>query len=270
MEGPQNGQRMDLRLHFMVLWRFRALVGGGLVAGAIFALMTLYSPHVANGLSLTPREPQVWVSSTKLLVTQEGFPWGRSVLPGVDPSAPVLEGSERSESGTAYADPSRFEYLATIYSHFLTSDEVRTLIPDPPPGMSISAQPVRAGGTMSAGGLPLIALDATASSADGARDLSRKATDALEQYIRSSQRAENVPAGQRVELRVIENSGAAFQMRGLPKSKAFVAFSAALALAIVLAYVLENLRPQTARAMRSGEPRVAAPFDRLPPTYPID
>jgi hypothetical protein len=147
---------------------------------------------------------------------------------------------------------------------------VRTLIPDPPPGMATSAQPVGAGGTLSAAALPLIALDATASSADGARDLSRKATAALEHYIRSSQTTEHVPAGQRVELRVIENTAAPFRVRGLPKSKAFVAFSVVLALAIALAYALENLRPQTARAMRSGDTKIAAPFDPLPPTYPID
>jgi hypothetical protein len=261
---------MDLRLHLMVLWRFRVLICAGIVVGALLALLALYSPHAANGLSLTPREPSVWVSSTKLLVTQAGFPWGRSVLPGVDPSAPPVadDDSESSRSGTRYAEPARLSYLANIYSHFLTSDEVLTLIPDPPPGMSISAQPVRAGGSLSAGQLPLIALDAAASSAQGAGDLSRKATAALERYIHSSQTAEKVPDGQRVVVRVMDNTAAPVQLQGLPMSKAFVAFSVALALAVALAYVLENLRPRTAGEFRHDGPASMAPFGPLPPTYP--
>lgn len=254
----------------MVLWRFRLLVAGGFVLGAMLAVLSVYAPHVRSGLALTPRQPEMWVSSTKLLVTQEGFPWGRSVLPGIDPSAPAIpeDDSERSRSSTRYADPERLSYLANIYSHFLTSDDVLRQIPDPPPGMSISAQPVRAGGSLSASELPMIALDASATSAGGARDLSRKATASLERFIHSSQTSEKVPDGQRVVVRAIDDTAPPVRLRGLPMSKAFVAFSVALALAIALAYVLENLRPRTARALRSNGPDVMAPFDPLPPTYP--
>jgi hypothetical protein len=238
---------MDLRLHLMVIWRFRRIVFGGVLAAFLIAALVLFDPAIKHGPSLTPREQETWISSSTLLVTQEGFPWGRSVLPGVDPSAPIAKSPEAEGSPTRYADPARLSYLATIYSHFLTSDEVVRLIPDPPPGMSISAQTVKAGGNVSAADLPMIALEATADTPEGAARLTRTATEALKDYITTSQASENVPAGQRVELRVIKQTSDAVLVRGLPWSKAVVAFSFVLALAFALAYVLENLRPRSER-----------------------
>jgi hypothetical protein len=242
---------MDLRLHLKVLWRFRLVLLSGLVLALTLAVLAIFEPGIKNGPSLTPREPEIWMSSTKLLVTQEGFPWGRSVLPGVVPegaTAPVPDSGKSSDpDATKYADPGRLSYLATIYSHFLSSDKVLRLIPDPPPGMSITAQPVKAGDTLSASDLPMIALDASATTPERAVDLGRRATDALERYIKSSQAAERVPPGQRVELRVINDSAEVSKLRGLPMTKGVVAFCFVLALAIGVAYVLENLWPQTGR-----------------------
>ena len=63
---------MDLAQHAAVLWRFRAVVAGGLVLGIVLAVLAAYQLP-----SLTPRGSETWTSESSLLVTQAGFPEGR-------------------------------------------------------------------------------------------------------------------------------------------------------------------------------------------------
>ncbi len=69
---------MNLLRHIDVLWRGRVIIAIGLVVAILMATFALFK--VSDG-GLSYRKPETWASSTKLLITQPGFPWGRSVLP---------------------------------------------------------------------------------------------------------------------------------------------------------------------------------------------
>ena len=58
---------MDLAQHAAVLWRFRAVVAGGLVLGIVLAVLAAYQLP-----SFTPRGSETWSSDRPSLVTQAG------------------------------------------------------------------------------------------------------------------------------------------------------------------------------------------------------
>ena len=65
---------MDFGLYVRVLWRFRLLV----VLGLILALSLAMLSFVRVGTDgVTYRQTELWASTTRLLVTQTGFPEGR-------------------------------------------------------------------------------------------------------------------------------------------------------------------------------------------------
>ena len=69
---------MDLSLYGRVIWRFRWLVVLGLILAIALAVLSVAKVS-SHGLSY--RKHEVWQSSTTVLLTQHGFPWGRAVVP---------------------------------------------------------------------------------------------------------------------------------------------------------------------------------------------
>src|SRR4051794_18979849 len=192
---------MDLIRHFDVLKRGRSVIAIGLLVAIAVAVLATFRVSSA-GLGF--RKPETWQQSTKLLLTQPGFPWGRSVLPGTasaeEQSAAVGDGKEKLQ----FADPSRLAYLAWIYSHFLMGDEVRTMLKDKPEGMDIQAGPLSAGGSMSAASLPIIGLTTTATTAREARHLNDEVHLALEDYLTKQQRDSRTPVTDRVVISTVD------------------------------------------------------------------
>ena len=84
-----------------------------------------YSPCACRALRLklgpdgiTNRQSEEWSSTTRLGVTQNGFPWGRLL-------AQDLTASETVERlGIPIADPNRLTALAVLYAELATSDPV--------------------------------------------------------------------------------------------------------------------------------------------------
>jgi hypothetical protein len=87
---------MDLSLCFGVLWRFRLIVAAG------FVLASFAKVGFAHGsLSISHRLQEAWQGTTRLFVTQQGFPWGRTVLPADSPTAVP---PTSTSSGLQFAD----------------------------------------------------------------------------------------------------------------------------------------------------------------------
>ena len=102
---PPSRRIVDLNLYLRVLWRFRLIVAIGLVLAISLAFASLVKVGFAHGsLSLSYRQQPTWQSTTRLFVTQEGFPWGRSVFPTTSPTTVPPTGNSAS-SGLEFADP---------------------------------------------------------------------------------------------------------------------------------------------------------------------
>ncbi len=184
---------MDLALYAKVLRRFSWLVVPGVVLAAVLAFLSMVrvSP---DGIAY--RKPEVWQSQTLLLLTQPGFPWGRTVLP--------------TDSGAAprYADPYRFSSLTDLYSQFANSDEVRRIMrrEGAKETWKIVAAPMPP--TLAGATLPVIALNGQAPSAKEAVTAAARGTGAVIEYVEGQQRAADIPAKQRISVQVLKRPAA--------------------------------------------------------------
>ena len=236
---------MDLHRHIRLLWRSKLVVLGGAVIGILLGILAGYK---VSGSGLEVRKAPVYTSTTKLLVTQNGFPWGRTALPGEVTAgvsagdAAASQSAKSNDASVTFADPGRLATLAWMYSHFVMSDEVRALVKNPPEDMTIDAAPLTAGGNFSSPALPVIQLTITAGAASEAQRLSREVPSALETFLTKGQNASKTSAGDRVEVSVINRSPMAVPEKSKAMLMSIVIFMMAVAAAIALAYILENLR----------------------------
>src|ERR1044072_2187774 len=117
-QRPPSIDRMNLARHISVLWRFRAIVGLGLLLGIVMAFLA-----ASNVPSMEPRGVEQWSSDSSIFVTQEGFPWGRVTLG--DTTVPGMPSAETSggDSKTPFADPARFSNLALLYANIVQAGQ---------------------------------------------------------------------------------------------------------------------------------------------------
>jgi hypothetical protein len=235
---------VDFKLYARVLWRFRLLV----LLGLILALSLATASFVHIGLNgVKYRETELWASTTRVLVTQTGFPEGR--LYGGTPTAPGL-------SNAPVVDPGRFNNLAVLYAELATSDHVRALMRrEGPLRGRIIAVPVVAGGDFKTQ-LPMIDLTAISTSPRRAILLAQRGATALETYIRDEQRASKVPEADRAIIAPVVRPEEAEIFRPRSKTMPIVVFLAVMFVTFGLAFVLENLRPRGPGASAASEPEL--------------
>ena len=226
---------MDLNLYSRVLWRFRLIVAIGFVLAITVAVATV--AKVGADGSLSYRQQQTWQGTTRLFVTQQGFPWGRTVLPG----DPTSVSSTSTSSGLQFADPTRLAGLAIYYAALINGDLIQRQIRKSfPPKTVLSAEAV----TDTATNSPLALVDVTsvAHTSAQARRVSREGANLFRSYIADQQASGKIPLKQRVLLQVVSTK--AEVIAGRKKTLAILAFLAVLIATIALAFVLENLRPR--------------------------
>jgi hypothetical protein len=179
------------------------------------------------------RDREVWQSQTLLLLTQPGFPWGRTVLP-----------SNGSPSSPRYAEPYRFSSLTDLYSQFASSDEVRAIMrrQGAPKTWKIVAAPMTP--TVAGSTLPVIALSGHAASPKEAVAAVASARRAFIRYVADQQQAAAIPKAQRVDIQVLKGSTLPTVIEPRKKTLPIMVFLSVLTAAVGLAFVLENLRPR--------------------------
>ena len=246
---------MDLDLYFRVLWCNRLIVAIGFVLAISLTFASVVKVSFAHGSpSLAYRQQQTWQSTTRLFVTQEGFPWGRSVLPVASPT-PVPPTANSKSSGLEFADPTRFAVLAALYAQLINGDLVRRrILKGLPPGTKLSAQLVTDPATN--GALPLVDVGSLAHTRAEAARVSRAAADLFRSYIAHQQASAGIPRNQRVLLQVVSTKAPIVTM-GRTKTLAIVTFLAVMTATVGLAFILENLRPHM-RALAPATPATPA------------
>jgi hypothetical protein len=234
---------MDFQLYARVLWRFRVIVVLGLILALSLALVSTVRIG-RDGMSY--RQNELWSSTVRLLVTQEGCPECR--LYGQEPLPPGVSPPE----GSPVVDPARFNNLAIFYAEQATSDPVRQVMRRAGPirGKIIAAAARDdASGTL----LPFIDLAAISTTPLGAVQLADRGAAALKTYVQELQRANDVPAKDRVVLQtnIQPRQVQLFQPRS--KTMPIVIFLLVMGGIIGLAFLLENLRPRPPAALENEE-----------------
>lgn len=236
---------MDLRLYGRVVWRFKYLVALGVIAAIALAFLSYARVTFVNGKpKVSYRHAVTYASQETLLVTQSGFPGGRSTFPyTVTKNGPV----------SSFADPSRFTSLADFYSYLANSDAVNALVRQRVgrvPG-GYAASPVVT--TIDGDGNvePLMRIQGAATSRSVAVRYADAASAAFIQYLSEQQTAARIPESQRVMVSVLNSPRITGVLVPRKKTLPVVVFIAVLAATLAFALILENLRPRI-KAVQSG------------------
>jgi hypothetical protein len=201
------------------------------------------------------RQQQMWASVGRLLVTQSGFPQGRT---DTGEAAAQAGNAAAQPNARQFADPSKYADLAKLYAKLATTSEVRKLAFPNGPVKGFDSLAVTSQEEM-----PLIEVSSTATSRAGAIDLATREIDALALFIRREQRDNGVAPDNRIELQVIERPGAPASLKGqentwviAPRSKMrpMLVFITVCGLFFALALVLENLNPRMRAVVSEAEP----------------
>jgi hypothetical protein len=209
----------------------------------------------SGGLSLS-RRGEAWLAETRLLVTQPGFPYGRAV-PEFFPS-----NARTGAPAVALGDQDRLAQLSSLYAQLATSDAVRSsALKDGPLFAKIEATPVTfaPGGYASPQVLPIVAIHATASEPQVARNASIRIALAFEGYVLGRQKSAKIPQSQRINVDVITADVDPKLVAGAPKALPAVVLFAALVLSAMALTLVDR---RTARR-RTQVPSVQeAPAER--------
>ena len=237
---------MNLRRHLDVLWRFRLILICAAVLGVALAILAVFRPTTSG---LEWRADEVWTSQSTIFVTQDGFPWGRTILPGPQSTAGAVlpdgqlpeeeDGKDREE----FADPGRFANLGILYSYFAKSDAVRALMRPQPDPEQLTVTPIQASANTTEV-LPLLAIETAAATPAEARKLNTTAIDSLTTFLEDQQRNSKIEREDRVLLEVLNPPSKGTLLIGRSKTPAIVAFVLVMALALALSYCLDNLYPR--------------------------
>ena len=232
---------MDVQLYARVLWRFRLLVLFGLVLAFALSLLSMARMSFADGApKFEYRDDELWSSHATLLVTQTGFPIGRSVY---DEVIQVGKG-EQSSVVPRFNSVDHFAHLAVVYSKLATSDQVRRSVRrDVGVRGLILANPVvnEASGSV----LPMIDLSGNASTPEGAVLLAKGATDELRGYIEEQQDRNRIRDDRRIKIQVLNEAAPPALVTARSRTRPIFIFLTVMIAVIGLAFLLENLSPRS-------------------------
>jgi len=232
-----------LPLYLRVVWRFRLLVVLGFVVAIALSFLSFVRVSMDNP-HFVPREREQWLSYSALMVTRQGFPWGRSAY------------DEQS-------DPARFGQLATIYARLATGDAVeQRMLAEGPIDRDhelIQAAAVKSADYSTAPPLPLIQISAFAGTGPRAHELADRATRAFLAYLTDLQAKNLIPESKRVVVDVVQSAVKPELVTGRSKTLPIVVFLTVMMAVLGLAFALENLRPRRTQAVAEEPPLAALP-----------
>lgn len=231
---------MDLRLYFRVLGRFKYLVLTGLFLAVALTFISFFRVSVGDEWKLSYRQSETWQSTEALLLTQKGFPWGRTVFP-----YNLSQNGGQPVYSTPFADPTRFSGLAVFYSKLANSDPVRKLARknDGPILGTYFAYPLTDNSGNGRSPLPFVAIDGYATSPAGAVRVARRISEAFQIYLKRNQVAAGIAPRLRVLVETSSRANEATLANGRRLTIPVVLFLTILIATIGLAFILENLFP---------------------------
>jgi hypothetical protein len=219
---------MDLGLLSRVLWRHKIIVSIGLTAAIVLSFLSFAKVSFAHGFQVHHRQSEQWQSTATLLVTEPGFPFGRTISP---------DGR----------DPSRFSAYATLYARLATSDAVKKLMqkegPFDPSTEFIGAAPVLSlDANTNSAPLPLVSIWTIGATAERSYALTRHLTKAFIDYLKIEQDRNHIPQSQRVAVSVSVDGSEPLLVKKRSKTLPIVVFLTVWIATCGLAFIRENLQ----------------------------
>jgi hypothetical protein len=248
---------VDLAQYLRVLWRFRVVVVVGVILASLLALNSVARIQFDGGSpELIPRQHEVWRSAATVFVTQEGFPWGRTIFDETVEieSAPGDEPVRTSR----FADPGRLSGLAVLYAELAKSDAVRrAFLARAPRGATYEPSVVKStdGGSV----LPLIYMTGVGTTPRMAQHAANLSTAAFRRYLGTKQGEARIPDDKRIDLVVTRRASPPELVEPRSMVRPIFLFLLVMMASIAVAFVLENVRPRGRPEGRPDVRPVAAP-----------
>jgi hypothetical protein len=223
---------VDLHVYGRVLWSYRVVVWLGLALSLTLALLSVVRVEWRDGRPVTMhRQPELWQASTTLVLTQQGFPWGRTELAAPEEAAPL------------FADPGRLAYLASFYARLASADAVQSrVLRNRDHGVMTAVSVTEEG---SGDVVPFIDLLGLAETPLAAATISRRGTAVFIDYIANRQQQAGIPPNERVLLQVVKgpfSNESPKLIEGRKKTTPMFVFLAVMTATLGLVFVLDNLR----------------------------
>ena len=252
---------MNLARHATVLWRYRVITASGIFLGVVLALLATYRITWDGSLRATPRSLPTYTSLSSVLITQDGFPEGRVVLPTAEVPSQNPDGTpvERPKDQLQFADPGRFPALADLYAQMALGDRVRSRLPRPTAAGQIVVTPLT--GPSGQTTLPALQFTTTASSAQAAYELNVALVRALRATITTEQQKGDVPPKQRIRLPTLSAATPGMLTSGPSRTPAILALLLCLVGTVALTHLLDGLRGRRPEADEADEADEAHELD---------
>lgn len=254
---------MDTRLYMRVIWRFKWIFFPGLLLAIALAVLSTAKVDLSGGMpKLSYRKPASYRAQALLLVTQPGFPEGRSNIGDLMKVANSSGVNDPGQFIPRFADPGRYSELAVIYSTYATSDQIYAQMRHAggPVVGKILANPIEQPGTGTAE--PIIDLAGIAPSPALAIKLTNRVVDALTSFLAQQQKANAVPTEKRAIIVPLNRPQKATVYVGHKKTKPMFVFITILLASLGLCFLLENIRPRVALAAGGEDDLVPALRER--------
>ena len=229
---------MDIGRFLQVAWRFKLVLGAGIALATLVALMSFVKLP-----SMEFRENDRWLSASTLLVTQDGFPWGRAILDETVPLAGSQDESGQDATVPRFSDPGRYSGLAALYAELAKADEVQAkVLANAQPGESYESMVVQQPGATAT--LPMIYLKGYGPTPESAVAVAQRASNAFIEYLEDQQKKSGIDDTKRIEVSITSK----FTPPQLFEKRSFVRpimlFLLISMVTLALIFALENLRPR--------------------------
>jgi hypothetical protein len=244
---------VDLPLYVKVIWRFKWLVIAGLICAVGLSFLSMVRVSFVDGKPVFAyRQDEEWISFARVFVTRPGFQWGSTTPEDEIKNSknPTVEAGRIDSQRLA---EQRLTNLAIIYANWVDTDAVRKnmLRGGRIPGR-VEAAPIPAI-QGEAEVLPIISIAGISRTPELSREITTRAMQSLRQYIFDQQEAAKVPKDARVVMPVIKSAGDTKLMTPRSKTLPIVVFMTVMITVIVLAFILESIRPRR-RALEGYDP----------------
>lgn len=183
---------MDLQLYGRVLWRHRLLLATGVALALALALLAVVRVDFREGgLAFSYRQPEIWQAGTRLLVTQRGFPEGRTGF------------ATPEEDAGSFSDPQRLSSLASYYAQLVAADEVQLqVLGRSSETAALTAAPIIDLNTREPA--PFLDILGLAETPLAAAQIASRGAEVFIRYVSRRQAAARIPQNERIVLQVVK------------------------------------------------------------------